>query len=42
VAWCRSILTPGLHRALIIGCAVALAAFGFVAAWGAARGLLSV
>lgn len=39
VAWCRAILTPGLHRALHIGCAVALAAFGAVAALGAARGL---
>jgi chemosensory pili system protein ChpE len=42
VVWCRSILTPGLHRALNIGCAVALAAFGFVAAWGAARSLLGL
>ncbi len=39
VAWCRAILTPGLHRALNLGCAVALAAFGVVAAGGAARGL---
>ena len=42
VAWSRSILTPGLHRTLNIGCAVALTAFGLVAAWGAARGLLGV
>lgn len=42
VAWCRSILTTGLHRALNMGCAVALAAFGFVAAWGAARALLGM
>jgi chemosensory pili system protein ChpE len=42
VAKARSILTPGLHRALNMGCAVALAVFGFIAAWGAARGLLAV
>lgn len=42
VAWCRAILTAGLHRALNAGCAVALAAFGLVAAWGAVRGLMGV
>lgn len=40
VAWCRSVLTPRLHRMLNLGCAVALAVFGIVAAWGAARSLL--
>jgi len=42
VAWCRGILTPRLHQVLNVGCAVALLAFGGVAAWGAARGLLGV
>jgi len=42
VAWCRSILTPGLHRALNLACAVALAAFAVVAASGAVRRLLDV
>jgi threonine/homoserine/homoserine lactone efflux protein len=40
VAWCRRILTPGLHRALNLGCAIALAAFAVVAAQGAWRGLV--
>lgn len=38
VAWFRKALTPTLHRALNIGCATALAAFGLLALWGALGG----
>jgi chemosensory pili system protein ChpE len=40
VAWCRSVLTPALHRALNVGCAAALGIFGLIAILGAVRGLL--
>jgi chemosensory pili system protein ChpE len=38
-AWFRRILTPGLHRALNLACALALAAFSVLAARGAWQGL---
>lgn len=41
VAWCRAALTPALHRVLNLGCALALAAFGLLALWAAARGIVS-
>jgi threonine/homoserine/homoserine lactone efflux protein len=39
VAWCRSVLTPALHRMLNLVCAGALAAFAAVALHGAWTGL---
>lgn len=41
IAWARRALTPALHRTLNLACALALAAFAAIAAWGAGQGAVA-